>query len=611
MTLLPVVERELRVASRDRATYRVRFLAASIPILFCIFSLWFVRVAFNERPLPPRDLFLALTWTEFVFVVIAGFALTCDSISREKRDATLGLLFLTDLKGYDIVFGKLAVSMLRGVSALVGTIPVLALPLMLGGTDFAEFSRTSLTLLLTLGFSMTVGLLASAAMRRVWTAFGISFVVLLFFSLALPVYSIFVRAYLREPLLAHLIELPSPSFALIMSFRTAVGLSGFVPSLAIISTAAFLALISTALLTPHVWKDRPPARRLASILQRLSNAKYGAGRARDQFRRRLLDFNPIFWLCRRERVSCLGFLLIILSAGLTAGWFASRNWFPAGGWQANVVVPFISWTICGAAIHILILLRLSVLAAERFGEDRRSGALELTLSTPITVKNVLAGHWLALCRYFAGPVLIAFGIQVLAIYLLLNAMALDNQNPAGVWQILLEIFSHIFHSPMPTNEPLFHIGTMIALGLFPVLALNWIALASLSTWFSLRTKAAVTAPIAAIILLHVPPWLLFALIGTIIDENRLAPDHDFSEILLYYSLATGIVVTHQLLCLFWSRRKLHKHFRTAATDRYQPQTTRPWWKLRRFHRARPGTASEPIPCETTTVQTPQNVRAIR
>src|SRR5690349_7265657 len=99
MTLLPVVERELRVAARERNTYRVRFVAALIMVLFCGFSLWFVRAFFNAATIPPRELFLFLTWMTYVFVIIAGFSLTCDCIREEKRDSTLGLLFLTDLRG--------------------------------------------------------------------------------------------------------------------------------------------------------------------------------------------------------------------------------------------------------------------------------------------------------------------------------------------------------------------------------------------------------------------------------------------------------------------------------------------------------------------------------
>jgi ABC-type transport system involved in multi-copper enzyme maturation permease subunit len=578
MTLLPVVERELRVGSRDRSTYRVRFLGAFILTLFSIFSLWFVRAAFNERPIPPRDLFLFLTWIEFAFVIGAGFTLTCDAISREKRDATLGLLFLTDLKGYDIVLGKLTVAALRGLSAIVATIPILALPLMLGGTDLAELSRTSLTLLVTLFFSMTIGLLASAALRRAWTAFGLSAFVLLVFCLGLPLYGEFVRAYFRDGNLAYLIQLPSPSFALMQSFRTAMGLSGFGSSLAIIATAGFLTLIATALITPQVWKDRPPVRRVASLLEWVRGVKYGVGRARDHLRRRLLDRNPILWLCRRERVAAFGLLMVMLFAGMVAGWFASRDWSRTG-WQGNVIIPFVSWQICTAIVHGLILVRLAAAAAERFGEDRRSGALELILSTPLSVREVVRGQWMALVRTFAGPTVIVFLMQALTLSLWLNIPYVDNRGPHTAWQAVTEVFRHIFYEPMEPYQWDFHMGALILMGLFPVLILNWIALAWLSAWLSLRTKAAVTAPVSALILLHVPPWLVFGLLAMIIDENQLAPSHNFSEALVYYFLGGAIIISHQLLCIRWSRRRLYQHFRAAATDRYQPFSGRAWWKF--------------------------------
>src|SRR6185436_11451100 len=147
MTLLPVVHRELRVASRELNTYRVRFLAALIPVLFCIFSLLIITFL-REPPIPGRNLFYILTWIAFIFVTVTGFCLTADSIAEEKRDATLGLLFLTDLKGYDVVLGKICGAGIRGLYALLATFPVLALPLMMGGSGAGEFARTVLVLFL-------------------------------------------------------------------------------------------------------------------------------------------------------------------------------------------------------------------------------------------------------------------------------------------------------------------------------------------------------------------------------------------------------------------------------------------------------------------------------
>ena len=40
---------------------------------------------------------------------------------------------------------------------------------------------------------------------------------------------------------------------------------------------------------------------------------------------------------------------------------------------------------------------------QRLAEDRRIGALELLLSTPLTTREILRGQWLALKRQFAKP----------------------------------------------------------------------------------------------------------------------------------------------------------------------------------------------------------------
>ena len=73
--------------------------------------------------------------------------LTADCLSVEKREGTLGLLFLTDLRGYDVVLGKLFSTSLRSSYGLVAGFPVLALPLLLGGVTGSAFWRVVLVLL--------------------------------------------------------------------------------------------------------------------------------------------------------------------------------------------------------------------------------------------------------------------------------------------------------------------------------------------------------------------------------------------------------------------------------------------------------------------------------
>jgi hypothetical protein len=94
-------------------------------------------------------------------------------LSREKREGTIGLLFLTDLRGYDVVFGKLAGTSLNSVYSLLAIFPPLAVSLTLGGVTGGEFWRLTLLLVNTLFLSLSVGMCVSAVSlseRKAWLA---------------------------------------------------------------------------------------------------------------------------------------------------------------------------------------------------------------------------------------------------------------------------------------------------------------------------------------------------------------------------------------------------------------------------------------------------------
>ncbi len=112
MIVLPIVERELRLAARARATFWIRLAIGLIAIFLatCIFI-----ITFGMRPEQVgRHVFEGLAGLVFVYCLAYGRRSTADCLSQEKRDGTLGLLFLTDLKGLDVVLGKLAATSLRG-----------------------------------------------------------------------------------------------------------------------------------------------------------------------------------------------------------------------------------------------------------------------------------------------------------------------------------------------------------------------------------------------------------------------------------------------------------------------------------------------------------------
>jgi len=103
MIVLPIVERELRVAARRRSTYTVRVLVALAAMLILAGTLWTLTGRGTPSSQHGRFLYRALLVIGFTYCLLAGARATADCLSEEKREGTLGLLFLTDLKGYDVV----------------------------------------------------------------------------------------------------------------------------------------------------------------------------------------------------------------------------------------------------------------------------------------------------------------------------------------------------------------------------------------------------------------------------------------------------------------------------------------------------------------------------
>src|SRR5207248_3770939 len=156
MRFLPIVARELRVAARRRSTYTLRLLAAAAA--FSVI-LWLCLLPTPGQPPVAlgKSLFTALSIMAFAYCLLIGPFLTADCISSEKREGTLGLLFLTDLKGYDVICGKLAATSFRAFYGLLALMPVLAVPLLLGGLTNGEVWRMVLVLVNTFLFSLAIG----------------------------------------------------------------------------------------------------------------------------------------------------------------------------------------------------------------------------------------------------------------------------------------------------------------------------------------------------------------------------------------------------------------------------------------------------------------------
>src|SRR5262245_3538686 len=125
MTLLPIVKRELTVLAGRAGARWVRVGLIGVAIFFCLQSVALGASASSTAA--GATAFRMLAGMALLLACGATFV-TADCVSHERREGTLGLLFLTDLKGHDVVLGKLVAAGLNAFYALLGMSPVLMLP---------------------------------------------------------------------------------------------------------------------------------------------------------------------------------------------------------------------------------------------------------------------------------------------------------------------------------------------------------------------------------------------------------------------------------------------------------------------------------------------------
>src|SRR6266446_1663545 len=259
MTFLPIVDRELRVAARKRNTFWLRVVAALIALVigggFMVLSLlpFGGMTPFGGRGKMGGPLFAVLTWTCLAAAMSAGLFFTSDCLSEEKREGTLGFLFLTDLRGYDVVLGKLLATSLRGFYALLACLPILAVTQMMGGVTGAQYWKSSLALVNALFCSLAAGMFISAISRDSQKALTGTLLVVLLLALGGPVADGII-AVTKKRGFQPLFGLSSPGYVLISA--SAWGRSPYWAALLITQFFSWAFFGLACALVPHTWQER-------------------------------------------------------------------------------------------------------------------------------------------------------------------------------------------------------------------------------------------------------------------------------------------------------------------------------------------------------------------
>jgi ABC-type transport system involved in multi-copper enzyme maturation permease subunit len=456
VSVLPVIVRELRSQARQPLTHWLRLVSGLSVAAAVGWAFWTMGTVRNQRvgvgAMPNLIHTFGTTlfgkMNLFIFTAIWLFVplATADAISRERREGTLALLYLTELRSFGIVVGKAFVHMLRSVSLFLTMAPWLILPLIFGGVGPRDITMALMLDFTAVLLAQAAGLLASTFPRD-WLK---SVILAEVFALVL----FLMMLYAHGVVLGHAATVGTPSglrpgtvafwnsgfsvlwdflstgsdqggiiartirlleFTTNGSFRPAEYWYGsltferwqqlwssltpaghhawFVGVAAMVLGAALVLMAATwigAWRVERSWQDAPSDVLVSQLRRRFFVPRFGVA----SFQRRLsrsLTANPIGWLQHYSpsaRMVKWAWCLFIIIVEIVF----SAN--PADLYAAQ------------SGLGLLLLLGLTFSATGSFRDELETGAFELLLVTPLRERQIILGRLRGLWRQFFPAILV-------------------------------------------------------------------------------------------------------------------------------------------------------------------------------------------------------------
>jgi len=543
MTALPIVSRELRILARRPSTYWVRFGIAALAVIIGGYILSFTS-ALNMGAFAKQILYSTISSFAGIYALFSGIRNTADSISSEKREGTLGLLFLTDLKGYDVIVGKLCSAAIHALYGMMAAFPVFGIALIGGGVTGAEFLRGSLALINVIFFGHAAGLAISTCSLNGRRALGGGVFIGFLMMWGLPMLTALL-VYGGWPKTGQWLAQLSPLNALHLAiasmpgFFTSAMIGGgvarltpitFWPALIISNLFGWLFLTLACWHAPRCWQNveiRTPWR------TRLQKVWHGSVEARTRFRRKLVTINPFFWLASRMRFDPH----VTLSS-----LFAAVAFILFIFWKFQGDVQTLAITLM-VVLHLIVRILIASSASRHFAEQRKSGALEFLLAcTPLDTKDLVRGQWMALRRQFLVPVIVVLFIDFIFAVILFISTAWPQSRSSSD---LTDFFAFG--------------AAMVLMLIADCIALGWVGM-----WMGISANRVNRAAGAA-----VGRVMLWPSLGALFITSQIGFDTG-RYVFLAIWFTVGLVC--DALLIVHARKSLYQKFRILAATPYEEQS---------------------------------------
>jgi len=189
----PIFDKELRVSSRRRRNYVLRFAYVALLTAFLVL-VWIEAMGqsgsavyrISRMAEAGKFIIVCMVWFQFCATQFLAVVLLSNSISDEIYHRTLGLLMTTPISSFQIVIGKLFSKLLQLILLMAISLPLLAIIRVMGGVPWNYVVSSLCINLTTIIFVGSLSLFFSIFSRRTYVVIIITILTIAFFFALLP-----------------------------------------------------------------------------------------------------------------------------------------------------------------------------------------------------------------------------------------------------------------------------------------------------------------------------------------------------------------------------------------------------------------------------------------
>ncbi len=447
MNLKTIILRELRLQSRNRWTYWQRVGFAGLPLIMC---LW-VFAGSNRDP-GQEMLVVASVVSMLLFGFGAALAVS-DVICSERREGTLGLLFLTSLRSWELLLGLAISAGARFLLCLIAIMPVLLLPLLTGGVHWPEVLRECLNVLIVVWLGISVGLFWSAVCREAKTSALCSVVTLLLVCLLPFGLAVLITAFTGGRLTTLQIAIGGPMFLAPLALTEVIqteSLLAYLVSVTSVSMIGLVFFLFSYRTFMALWIREASGLAVARTRRRSSNRVvrwFQQDWVTPTLSRKLSlrfpdELSPYYVLtkCYSRDLPFLRILvplvvciyLVVAAFSSQLAILGSRMNYYEGAFGILLLLDF------------LVRFNAAIEAPRQIISDRRSGMLELILTTPLHNREIVPALLDGSSDAHRGKTAVLVAMHLLQSLLLIGGLAGSRTGMEGLELFVLHLGLALF-----------------------------------------------------------------------------------------------------------------------------------------------------------------------